>query len=142
MIWCGQGWIHLYFLPSLREVSQDDSLSWKIFPVIIHIQEGVSVWPTQYTHTTDSSVLSLPRPFTTPLPLSLSLPPPSFPLFAGSKVSTNVTQMNFHSSAVGLTHGNNFRYGHAQKMNVSSGGSRHTRDRHNRSGVGIVGTRR
>ena len=33
---------------------QDDSLS---FPVIIHIQECASVWPTQYTCTTDSSVL-------------------------------------------------------------------------------------
>ena len=47
--------------------------------------------------------------------------------------------MDFHSSALGLTHGNNFRYGHALKMNVMSGGS--ARGRHidyNRSGVGSI----
>ena len=49
--------------------------------------------------------------------------------------------MDFHSSALGLTHGNNFRYRHALKMNVMSGGS--ARGRHidyNRSGVGSIKT--
>ena len=121
MIWCGRRWIHLYFLPSLREVALlvtrmivslgRDFVRTHIYCTFIctfRTQECV------YGRSNTHAQLTLPSPFSlppSPLPPSLSSSL-SFPLFAGSiciswkasHLGTNVTRIDLHSSAVGETH--------------------------------------
>ena len=121
MIWCGRGWIHLYFLPSLREVSltrmivslgRDFLRTPTVCTYIYHIQESVYVLCESGLSNTHARQLTLPSPF----PVSLSLFPLSLSPYSQALLSwkvsrrgTNVTQMDLYSSAVGLTHWNKVR---------------------------------